>query len=643
MSTRPRVHLMGLPWAPVYEPSLGLAILKSALEGAGIETRVRHCSLFLLEYLKFESYEALGSRYGLNDFLFTYPFERSVRNTYRVITLRSRQSLDPAPFIEYVQKVRNEAIPKFLEDCLRVVEETEPTMVGFTCMFDQTVASLALAQLIKARYPEVFVAFGGYALEDPVGRQIIQSFPFVDVVVSGEGEDRIVALAEASLHRDRLPELHGIHFRDTSGLVRSNRRNPNPVSLDDSPIPDYDDFYADVEELASQHSVHVDITTLPVESSRGCWWGQVRHCVFCGIDDDTMKYRSKRPETVQRMLEQMYAKYGDKLFRFSDYILPRSYYKTLLPNLAAAGGQYKLHWEMKANVRADEVRLMKSAGIVAVQPGIESFSTPVLKRMEKGVTGIQNVLTIKLLTEHELVVNYNILFGFPNDEAADYRELVRNVPLLYHLPPPFSYVPVQMTRYAPLQANPARFGIATPIVADDAYQMVFSRAFREVTGFHLDDYAYVFETPYEFKPDCAPLYDFLVYQIASWIETQAKREVRLSYEYTEAGVLYRDSRFDSEERRMEFGPVHARLQELLADRIWTPEQLSREYRETPAEAVHAALDDLEKARLLFREGASVVGLALPSACYERWKQREAVIASMQAAGGVATGLPAALS
>ena len=629
----PNVLLVSMPWGPVYEPSLGLAILKAQLNRAGIRCRVRHAAPFLLEYLKFDSYEAIGARYGLNDAMFSWVFEPELaidqieaidwfaRNNYGLAALKFRENTDITSLLEYVRKIRDEAVPKFLDDCLRVVDEVKPTMVGFTSMFDQSVASLALAKLIKQRYSDSLIVMGGYALEDPVGMQLARCFSFVDAVVEGEGEDRIVPLALASVDPSVLPSIHGIHYRDARGQLRSNPRGGRNIVLDDSPDPDYDDFFADLTELRKKHSVEVTTTAIPVESSRGCWWGQVHHCTFCGIDDETMKYRCKSAENVEAMLARMAARYGDCHFRFSDYIMPRGYYKTLLPKLAADGGKYKLHWEIKANIKTDEAALMRRAGIEAVQPGIESFSTPVLRAMDKGVSGIQNVLTIKLLTEQDILVNYNVLFGFPNDEPQWYEELLRNLPLLYHLPPPFSYVPVQMTRYAPLQNNPSRFGIATSLVAERSYQMIFSAAYRDRIGFDLDDYAYVFATPYVPVKGCAELYDMVVYQCAHWAEIHATREVWLSSEFNDKGVTYRDSRYTEAGEVVNFGSIHARIQRHICDHIISVEELCSECSQTPAKEVERALEELEHARLLYREGNRVLGLAMPAYCYDRWRAR----------------------
>ncbi|HEU4639411.1 MAG TPA: RiPP maturation radical SAM C-methyltransferase, partial [Candidatus Binatia bacterium] len=351
-------------------------------------------------------------------------------------------------------------------------------------------------------------------------------------------------LAQGSVERDNLRSIPNILFRDSEDRVHQTPPLSKPINLDESPIPEYDDFFSDVAELKSHHQVEIEVQTLPVESSRGCWWGQISHCTFCGIDDETMKYRSKSPERVKLILSTLKARHGPRVFRFADYILPRQYYKTLLPELAQDPSKYFLHWEMKANVKCKDIEIMSLAGVVAVQPGIESFSTSVLKKMCKGVSGIQNVYTIKTLMEHNISVNYNILFGFPTDTPSEYRELINQIPYLYHLIAPYSYIPVQTTRFAPLQTDPERFGITKPIVSERAYDMILAPDYRRRIGFDLNNYCYIFETPYEFNPDCAELYNVLVYQVSHWIQLHESREPRLSYEVTESGIEYFDSRYD---------------------------------------------------------------------------------------------------
>lgn len=628
----PKVLLLSMPWAPLHQPSLALGILKAKLLEAEISCTVRHLNIFLLQYLKVDSYRALADRWALNDFLFTQVLEGDVvapdqlealdamlHKPWERVDLRSIEPFDSSTVVQYALKVRNEAIPRFLDDCLAVIDDYQPSMIGFTCMFDQTFASLALATLVKRRHPEILIVFGGYALELPVGPQLIRSFGCVDAVALGEGEHTIVPLAEASFDRTQLLKMPGVIDRNTGGEPHAVPRG-QPVNLDASPVPDYDDFVSDVEELSLRHEVDIPFRSALVESSRGCWWGQVSHCVFCGIDDETMRYRFKSPLRVQSILHSLQQRYGKKKFCFADYIMPRQYYKSLLPALAEAGAPYSLFWEMKSNVRAEEIALMKRAGVDSVQAGIESFSSGVLRKMSKGVSAIQNVFTIKMLMQNNMDVNYNIIYGFPTDDANDYREMVTRIPLLYHLTPPISYVPVLTTRFAPLQADPARFGITRRLTHADAYDMILSKAYRERIGFELDDYCYIFETPYNYNEECRKYYDILVYQISHWRTQQAMRLVRLSYVFTNDGIEYTDSRYDENDKLLRFGLPHAAAQRALAGSIVSRHELAAEVAKEldDPSLLEAILDDFRRERLLFEEGDRVVGLAFPAACYETW-------------------------
>src|SRR5947209_15421167 len=93
MGSTPDVLLISMPWASLTEPSLGLAILKAKLLDAGIRCRVRHQNLFALEYFTSESYDAVGERWGVNDFLFTQPFEAEIapdqREALRAVALNT--------------------------------------------------------------------------------------------------------------------------------------------------------------------------------------------------------------------------------------------------------------------------------------------------------------------------------------------------------------------------------------------------------------------------------------------------------------------------------------------------------------------------------------------------------------------------
>src|SRR5262249_53005296 len=159
------------------------------------------------------------------------------------------------------------------------------------------------------------------------------AFPVVDAIVLGDGECAIVDLARRARNGELAHRSHG----QLAEIITAPK-----ISLELSPPPDYSDWLDNLERLDRTANVQVRTRVLPVESSRGCWWGQRKHCVFCGIDDETMKYRYKSPTATLTMLRELRSRYGDFVFRFSDYIMPKTYYTELLPQLALEQPRFRL-------------------------------------------------------------------------------------------------------------------------------------------------------------------------------------------------------------------------------------------------------------------------------------------------------------
>ena len=69
--------------------------------------------------------------------------------------------------------------------------------------------------------------------------------------------------------------------------------------------------------------------------------------------------------------------------------------EVLLPRIIDSGYDLRLHIEIKANMRRSQLRTLAEAGMIYVQPGIESLNSRVLGLMDKGVSGCQNVRMLR--------------------------------------------------------------------------------------------------------------------------------------------------------------------------------------------------------------------------------------------------------
>jgi ribosomal peptide maturation radical SAM protein 1 len=342
-----------MPWPGLAEPSLGLATLKAELNRHDVPCRVHHLYIGLLRHLTQQTYDTFARIVGVNEFLFTAVLDEvDGAQLDRLLdvcadpegTRPHPRYASPIELAEVAIQIRNEVVPQYLEECAHEVLKDDPTLVGFTCMFDQTVASLALAKTLRQRRPDLMIVAGGYALFGEPGAEMVSSFPQFDGVVQGDGEPAIRGLALASVGVGSLDDVPNLITRK-----RPRAHHPAMADLSAAPTPDFDDWFRDVEDLDRRDHVRITPRSLPLEGSRGCWWGQTSHCTFCGIDESSLSYRSRPAEAVIKTLRELSSRYGDLEFRFSDYILARNHYEELLPILAEEEPPFRLSCEIKAN------------------------------------------------------------------------------------------------------------------------------------------------------------------------------------------------------------------------------------------------------------------------------------------------------
>lgn len=273
------------------------------------------------------------------------------------------------------------------------------------------------------------------------------------------------------------------------------------------------------------------------------------------------------------------------------------------------GRPYRIISELKANIDGEKFRLLSKAGFEEVQPGIESLNSAVLRKMSKGVSGVQNVYTMMLGKRHGIYIHYNLLYGFPNDEEAEYEMLVHLLGKLKHLDPPATRVPVQVTRYAPLQADPQNFGLEMPHY-EPSYELIFSEDYLRDSRFNLDDYCYYFERTFENSRRLKWLYERINEVVDTWKVEQRQRDIYLTYVRADNGVEIRDSR-TLPEKRIYLDEQAARVL-LACEELTSLKALSSQTSlNVGVEKLREILSHLEEDGLIFREEDGLVSLVLP--------------------------------
>lgn len=469
-----RVALVAMPFGAVDRPSLGISLLKAALVQRGIACDIHYLSFLFAARITLPLYDSLsvldGRRQRGEQLFAREVFGNALPDNGSQGKPLNQWDLEKSLWdgAEVWHRLCDSTGP-FLETCLESIPWEQYQVIGFSTTFEQNMASLALAQRLKARWPHKVIVFGGANCEGEMGLELHRQFECIDIVCSGEGDVVFPPLVEKLLAGEPPPRLPGLLYR-VNGQTRVSAPSALPVTdLDRLPHPIFDDYFQQIDR--ANFSPKVD-SLLPFESSRGCWYGARQHCTFCGLNGATMAYRSKSPARMLAELRYLVERYGVRQFSATDNILDMQYMQSVLPELAQSDLGLSIHYEIKANLNYEQLKLLKQAGVDRLQPGIESLSTPILKLMRKGVTALQNIQLLKWASEFGIHIAWNFLGGFPGEDPHEYERMAGMLPALVHLEPPQGFGFIRMDRFSPYFNEAEEYGLTNKRAAA-GYALVY--------------------------------------------------------------------------------------------------------------------------------------------------------------------------
>ncbi|WLI13456.1 MULTISPECIES: RiPP maturation radical SAM C-methyltransferase [Pseudomonas] len=480
------VLLVSAPVMSVLRPSAALGLLQSALTAIGVRTESLYLNLMFAEMIGIDLNERLGetlpSHLLAGEWLFEQPAPAVNAKNRAVFEGQLNTALEQHKFDD-LEAIKSKTAPAFILQAAQAILRRKPRILGFTTMFQQTMASLEIAASVKRAAPEIIICFGGANCHGPMGAVLIQHYPQIDYVFTGEADALFPDFVKALL-AGRSP-------RRTQGwLGRMSGTHPlsQPVrELDDLPIPDYSDYFSQLARMSEAHRIR---SSVPFESSRGCWWGQKNHCTFCGLNATSMVFREKSGNRVLRELGVLARAYGIKRFSACDNILSMGHVDRVIAELDGNVQQYRFFYEIKSNLDEAKLRILGKAGVVWIQPGIESLSDPVLKLMRKGVDRMLNLRLLRNCREFGMCAIWSMLYGFPGEAAADFDDVARIVPMLEHLQPPVGCGRIRLDRFSPNfeQAEAIGFTDVQPV---SSYGAIFNLPADALFGlaYFFDGYA----------------------------------------------------------------------------------------------------------------------------------------------------------
>ncbi|GAA1001785.1 RiPP maturation radical SAM C-methyltransferase [Acrocarpospora macrocephala] len=481
-----------MPWQALDYPSLPLGLLRAVCKKSGRDYPdtyygnlrwAEFLAVHATESFSLEDYSHISDQWafeGIGDWVFAG-------------ALHGDDDFGREGFDDYLRSIKGdpgkahamrEYAARFIDLAAIEILATDPQIVGFTSTFSQNVPSLALAARIKHYRPDVITLLGGGNCDGVMGQAMHRNyFNVIDYIVRGEGEQVFPQLLDAIEGHREFDTIPGLCWAKGSDLM-VNEQSRRPLPANGIPTPDYDDWFQRVEH--SPLRAHLTPKLL-LETSRGCWWGQVHHCTFCGLNGSLMEFRGKHPDRAFEEITGLVERHGVLDILMVDNIIDHGYFTTVLPRLAELDWDMRIHYEVKANLRPEQISILRDAKVIQIQPGIESLSTPVLKLMDKGVLAIHNLRTLRDSESADISVTWHWLVGFPGEQDDHYLPIIRQIPALVHLQPPGGSTRIFLERFSPYFDRPS-LGFEQRR-ARGYYKHIYNLPEEE-----LDDIAYAFDT-----------------------------------------------------------------------------------------------------------------------------------------------------
>lgn len=301
---------------------------------------------------------------------------------------------------------------------LALYRENRPRIVGFHVNTDAVPSvGRVLAMLRGAGCAPELVIFGGphVTIED---RTLLEN-NWGDIVVRGEGELTAPEIGRWFLRGEgQLAKIKGISYRDERGALVRNPDRPFIDDLDGLPFPD--------PSLLARPAPY---PTFQIVTGRGCPF----RCTFCAEGIAGIKYRLRSADSVLEEIRRVVGARERVYMGILDdtFLVQRKRVEAIANGLIKEyGGSDRFKWFCEGRVdfiirNPDLFPLLREAGLVRVQIGIESGSQEILDLYRKQVQVDDIVKAVEILRDGDIPSIYgNFIIGGPHETAETIGESI---------------------------------------------------------------------------------------------------------------------------------------------------------------------------------------------------------------------------
>ncbi len=306
------------------------------------------------------------------------------------------------------------------QQLLDEIVREKPDVVGLNCSTHTFLDASAVLEQVSARLPDAVIVMGGYHATLATG-QILRECPFIDYVVSGEGEASFVTLLDR-IEQGLKPEgVPGISYIDGGAMVSTG---PELIEdLDALPFPDRS-MLGDFEYGYLFQGIPLTFGRFTtICTSRGCAYD----CTYCSCATfSKRRWRYRSAGNVVDEVEQLYRQGYSSLVLIDDNFTQRpDRVEKICDLIIERGIRMKFYCEGRVNHSSVELfRKMKAAGFDVIYFGAESACEHVLDYYRKRVTPTQTRQAVANAKQCSMIVITSFILGAPPESPEDMRRTI---------------------------------------------------------------------------------------------------------------------------------------------------------------------------------------------------------------------------
>ena len=305
------------------------------------------------------------------------------------------------------------------------IESFNPDMVASSALATcNTYIAVRTFEIAKKVNPNVVTVAGGQHFT-VMAEESLKTYPEIDVVVRGEGEETLSELTQTVSDSQPFSVVNGISFRNNGQIIHNHPR-PLIENLESLPFPGY----KYVEHLVRKYHFTAMAGNKTryalIEGSRGC----PHQCSFCTQWRHWgSECRIKSPKRIADEFEFCYENYGSRFLWLTDdnYGLGKRA-SDLGDELISRGFADDIMWFMQVRCddvvkHADVLPKMRKAGLRWVLLGVESHNASTLDSFRKKTTPDDARRAVKLLKKNDIFSQGMFIIGQRQDTAESIANL----------------------------------------------------------------------------------------------------------------------------------------------------------------------------------------------------------------------------